>query len=151
MSTDLETPPARAADGGPVLQRCVVIVDEALPPGLAANAAAVLAFTLGARLPGLVGEDFADADGTAHAGLIPVGVPVLRAPAERLPALRAGALEAGLDVVAFPTFGQQTTDYAEFRAHVARTPGADLRYLALALHGPRRPVARLTGSLPLLR
>jgi hypothetical protein len=149
MSMQLETNPAEVER--PAVERCVVVVDEALPAGLAANAAAVLAFTLGARLPGLIGEDYADADGSAHPGLIPFGVPVLRAPGEHLGQLRAGALEAGVGVVAFPSFGQQTTDYAEFRAHVARTPAADLRYLALALHGPRRPVARLTGSLPLLR
>ena len=39
--------------------RCVVVVDEALAPGLAANAAAVMAVTLGAKLPAMVGEDFA--------------------------------------------------------------------------------------------
>jgi uncharacterized protein DUF2000 len=149
MSTELETRRAEAAR--PAMERCVVVVDEALPAGLAANAAAVLAFTLGARLPGLIGEDFADADGMAHPGLIPFGVPVLGAPVDRLAELRAGALAAGVGVVAFPSFGQQSTDYAEFRAHVARTPAAELCYLAVALHGARRAVARLTGSLPLLR
>jgi len=149
MSTEMQTKPAETAR--PAVERCVVVVDEALPAGLAANAAVVLAFTLGATVPGLIGEDYADADGTPHPGLIPLGVPVLRAPGERLGELRAGALEAGVGVVGFPAFGQQTTDYAEFRAQVARTPAAELRYLAVALHGPRRPVARLTGSLPLLR
>ncbi|SPB14458.1 hypothetical protein NOV72_01700 [Caballeronia novacaledonica] len=31
----------------PKLERCVIVVDEALPPGKASNAAAVVAFTLG--------------------------------------------------------------------------------------------------------
>ena len=34
---------------------------------------------------------------------------------------------------------------------VAGTPGAEMRFLGLALHGPRKPVAKLTGSLALLR
>ena len=68
--------------------RCVVVVDEELAPGLAANAAAVMAVTLGARLPALVGEDFEDAAGERHPGLITTGLPVLRAPAAELPALR---------------------------------------------------------------
>src|SRR5918992_2780684 len=43
-----------------VSERCVIVVDEDLPAGLAANAAAVLALTLGAREPELVGADFVD-------------------------------------------------------------------------------------------
>jgi hypothetical protein len=132
-------------------ERLVVVVDEALPPGLAANAAAVLAFTLGAQLPEFVGEDYRDADGGLHPGLIPVGLPILRAPGATLPGLRERALASGVAVVAFPSFGHRTNDYEEFRAFVARTPGAELRFLGLALHGPRRPVAKLTGSLALLR
>jgi hypothetical protein len=135
----------------PAPERLVVVVDEELPPGLAANAAAVLAFTLGAQLPEFVGADYRDGDGSLHAGLIPVGLPILRAPGATLPGLRERALAAGVSVVAFPTFGHRTNDYDEFRAFVARTPGAELRYLGLAFHGPRRPVAKLTGSLALLR
>jgi len=65
--------------------RCVVVVNQELAPGLAANAAAVMAVTLGARLPALVGDDFEDATGDRHAGLITTGLPVLRAPAQELP------------------------------------------------------------------
>ena len=36
-------------DGLP--ERCVIVVDESLPPGLAANAAGVLATTLGSTVP----------------------------------------------------------------------------------------------------
>ncbi len=135
----------------PVPERLVVVLDEALAPGLAANAAAVLAFSLGAQLPEFVGQDYRDADGGLHAGLIPVGLPILRAPGATLPGLRERALAAGVAVVAFPSFGHRTNDYEEFRAFVARTPGSELRFLGLALHGPRRPVAKLTGSLALLR
>jgi hypothetical protein len=132
-------------------ERLVIVVDETLAPGLAANAAAVVAFTLGAQLPGLRGPDVADADGALLPGLIPVGLPILRAPSDALTALHAGAVEAGLGVVAMPVFGHQTNDYDEFRTLVARTPGAELRFLAVAVHGPRRRVGRLTGSFGLLR
>src|SRR6202012_5386153 len=91
------------------------------------------------------------AAGGARPGRIPVALPILRAPADALTALHAGALAAELGVVAMPVFGHQTNDYDEFRALVARTPGADLRFLAVAVHGPRRRVGRLTGSFGLLR
>jgi Protein of unknown function (DUF2000) len=134
-----------------VPERCVIVVDEGLPPGLAANAAGVLAITLGSSIPGLVGEEFSDADGSRHAGLIRTVLPVLRAPSSRLSAVRAAALDRAVHVVDFPAFGQQTNDYDEFMARIAQTPAAQLRYLGIALYGCRRDVARLTGSLPLLR
>jgi hypothetical protein len=131
--------------------RHVIVVDEALPTGLAANAAAVLGITLGARIPGLVGDDFVDGDRRAHAGLIPFGLPVLRAPRPELATLSTRARETGLAVVDLPAFGQQTNDYDEFRRRVARTPAAVLEYLGVSISGPGRAVRRLTGSLPLLR
>ena len=132
-------------------ERCVIIVDEDLPAGLAANAAAVLALTLGAREPGLVGADFVDADAEPHPGLIPIGLPVLRAPRADLVELRRGAAADGVRVVDFPVFGQQTNDYEEFRGMVAATPAGELSYLGVALSGSARAVRRLTGRLALLR
>jgi uncharacterized protein DUF2000 len=136
---------------GATTERCVVVVDEALPPGLAANAAAVLALTLGATVGGLLDGDIVDADGQVHPGLIPIGLPVLCAPRERLTELRLRAAPAGVGVIDFPTFGQQTNDYDEFRGWVAAVPTAQLEYLGVVLHGSRRAVNRLTGNLRLLR
>jgi hypothetical protein len=129
--------------------RCVVVVDEALAPGLAANAAAVMAMTLGTKVPALVGEEFVDGAGELHPGLITTGLPVLRAAADELPRLRARAVEAEVGVIGFPRSGQTTTDYEHFRAMVAETPSPD--YLGLAFYGPGKTLRRLTGSLGLLR
>jgi hypothetical protein len=131
--------------------RTVVVLDRDLPKGLAANAAAVLALTLGARRPALVGADFEDAAGGAHLGLFPAGLPVLCAGAAELRALREAALERGLLVVDMPAFGQQTNDYAEFRAAVARTAPDRLDYLGMLISGPKKPVRAVTGQLALLR
>ena len=114
--------------------RCVVVVDEALAPGLAANAAAVMAMTLGAKVPDLVGEDFEDGGGARHPGLITSRA--FRCCAHRpasSPALRARAVEAEIGVVGFPASGQTTTDYEAFRAMVASTAAPD--YLGLAFYG----------------
>jgi len=132
-------------------ERCVIVVDQALPPGLAANAAAVLALSIGARFPQLPGQNLVDADGSVHPGLIPMGLPVLSASADRLAGLRAAALDEGLDVIDFPTAGQQTTDYDAFAGAVASTLGAELTYLGVAVCGPSKPVRKHTGRFPLLR
>jgi hypothetical protein len=135
---------------GQTAERCVIIVDADLAPGLAANAAAVLAVTLGATVTGLAGPDLVDADGEVHPGLFEKGLPVLGAERDALPDLRARALAAGVGVIDIPAVGQQTNDYDDVRAYVARTATADLEYLGLALHGSRRAVSRVTGTLRLL-
>ena len=60
-------------------------------------------------------------------------------------------MEADVEVIGFPRFGQETTDYEAFRERIAQTATADLDYLGLLLSGPKRAVNKLTGSLPLLR
>ena len=135
---------------GQTAERCVIVVDEELAPGLAANAAAVLALTLGVTVDGLVGPDLVDADGGVHPGLFSAGLPVLGAARQALSDLRARAVQAGVGVIDIPALGQQTNDYDEVRAYVARTATADLEYLGLALYGSRRAVSRVTGTLRLL-
>jgi len=132
-------------------QRCVIVLDKALAIGKAANAAAVLALTLGQRQPGLVGAPLTDASGASHPGLIPIGIAVLAAGADELGAIRAAAIAAACDVVDFPLLGQQTTDYASLLAAVAAVPTAELRYVGLALLGEKKAVAKLVAHLGLLK
>lgn len=129
--------------------RTVIVIDRELPKGLAANVTAVLAITLGVHRPNLVGPDFEDADGRAHLGLFPTGLPILGADAAELPALREAAQSNGLLVVDMPAPGHQTNDYDEFRTAVASE--ADLKYLGILVSGARKPVRAVTGQLGLLR
>jgi len=141
-----------AADPSTVPARCVVVLADDLPPGLAANAAAVLALSLGAAVPQLPGPDIVDADGTTHPGLIPIGFPMLKASREELRALRARARETeNVRVIDFPAPGQRTTNYAEFAQAVAQTRAAELDYVGVLVHGDKKPVNKLTGSYALLR
>lgn len=108
-------------------QRCVIVIDGELPAGKAANAAAVLALTVGQRHPALVGEPLVDASGCAHPGLIPVGIAVLAASQQEMSAIRGKAIAASCDVVSFPVQGQQTTDYGAFRDDGYRVATDELR------------------------
>ncbi|WP_420998235.1 DUF2000 domain-containing protein [Cupriavidus sp. 30B13] len=134
-----------------VPQRCVIVVDSELPVGRAANAAAVIALTVGQRHPGLVGLPLVDASGYAHPGLIPVGIAVLAAPQEALGSLRGKGLEAGCDVVGFPAEGQRTTDYQAFRAAVGQVPTQAMQYVGIALVGDKKPVGKIVANLGLLK
>ena len=131
--------------------RCVAVIDLGLPAGKAANAAAVMALTMGARHPHLVGEALTDSLGNAHPGLIPIGIPVLGAPVQDLPSIRGKAIQAGIEVVDFPVQGQQTNDYGEFRRMMSATAPNDVQYLGVMLFGTKKKVGRIVGRYSLLR
>jgi hypothetical protein len=132
-------------------ERCVIVVDIDLPAGRAANAAAVIALTVGQRYPGLVGAALIDASGFEHPGLISIGITVLAANTAELSSVRAHGLEAGCDVIDFPVQGQQTTNYAAFREAIAQVATPELRYVGVALVGARESIKKIVGKLALLK
>ena len=131
--------------------RCAIVVAADLPAGRAANAAAVIALTLGRLRPDLVGADLVDGSGVAHPGLIPIGVAVLAAPIAELGAVRAKALARDILVVDFPLQGQQTTDYLAFSAAVAARATDTLAYAGVGLVGSRRAIGKVVGRYGLLK
>lgn len=135
-------------------EKCVLVLDEALPLGIAANTAAILGITLGKHRPEAVGPDVADAEGAGHLGIIQFPVPVLKGTPESLQALRNALYRpeySDMTVVDFSDVAQSCQTYEDFIAKMAGASGADLRYFGLALCGDKKKVNRLTGSLPLLR
>jgi hypothetical protein len=132
-------------------ERCVIVVDVDLPAGRAANAAAVIALTVGQRHPSLVGAALIDASGVEHPGLISIGITVLAANTGELSSVRARGLEAGCDVIDFPVQGQQTTNYAAFSEAIARLATPELRYVGVAIIGAREPIKKIVGNLALLK
>lgn len=130
----------------------VIVVDDALPGGRAANAAALLAATTTAHVGGLLGPDAVDAEGRAHPGLPWAGCAVLGAPADRVAAIHARAAEVpGVFVAGLPMPAQATRVYDDYLRAVGGTAGADLAYGAVSLVGPRNRVDKLVHGLPLLR
>ena len=136
----------------PPQKKCVMVLDEALPVGLAVNAAAVLAVTLGHRVEGIVGTDVVDGSADLHAGLVKIPIPVLTTDAEAIRDIRSRAGQvAGLLVVDLTDAAQASKTYDEYTRRMATVTSEDLRYLGLALHGVKKSVNKLTGGLPLLR
>jgi len=129
----------------------VVVVDGSLPAGRAVNAAVCVAGATVDRVPGLLGDDAVDADGSLHPGLPWVGCTVLGAGAERLATLRArAAARPDVAVVDMPTQAQHTRVYDDYLSAVAGTPGEQLTYYAVSLVGPRKVVDKLVKGLTLL-
>lgn len=130
-------------------QRCVMVLNEALPPGKATNAAAVIALTLGQRHPRFVGEPLFDAEQRDYPGLIPVGIPVLAASQTEFSALRDRCVSAEVDLILFPEQGQTTTDYQAFSDAMRQIPGENWRLLGLAIVGEKKALRKLTAKLRL--
>lgn len=135
-------------------EKCVMVIDEDLPAGVAANTAAILGITLGKRLPELVGADVTDQSGGAHLGIIEFPVPILRGTRPVLKELREALRRPGfqdLTVVDFSELAQGCKTYDEFIEKMGDAPESTLEYLGVAICGPKKKVNQLTGSMPLLR
>jgi hypothetical protein len=130
----------------------VIVIDESLPPGLAANAATCVAAATTAGVGGLLGPDAEDATGSAHPGLPWAGCSVLGAPAARLPEIRErAAASLGVFIADMPAAAQSTRIYDEYLAAVGKTDTGDLSYLALSLVGPKNRIDKLVHRLSLLQ
>lgn len=135
-------------------EKCVLVMDGSLPPGVLANTAAILGITLGRERPEAVGGSVTDGDGRGHLGIIAFPVPVLRGSREDIRALREQLYQPEfqeLTVVDFSDLAQSCKTYGEFIQRMGRTPEDSLRYLGVAICGPKKKVNQLTGSMPLLR
>jgi hypothetical protein len=129
----------------------VVVVDGALPPGRAANAAICTAAATSRAVGGLLGDDAVDADGGHHPGLPWAGCTVLTADAETLRVIRTRATaRTDFFVADMPAAAQQTRVYTEYLAAVGTAPAAELDYYAVSIVGPRNPVDKIVGKLSLL-
>ena len=129
----------------------VVVVDESLPAGIAANAAICTAAATATRVEGLLGPDAVDAEGSAHPGLPWAGVSVLRASAEQLATIRAkAAASEDVFVADMPAAAQLTRVYDEYLQTVAGAASGELPYYAVSVVGPRNRVDKIVGRLPLL-
>lgn len=132
-------------------RKCVMVVEEGLPAGVAANATGVLAFTLGREVDFAVGPSVLDGSGTRHVGITRIPIPVLSADGETLRRLRSEATESDLLAVDFTDAAKMSRSYEEYERKLATKEATDLVYLGLALYGERKAVEKLTRGLPLLK
>lgn len=136
---------------GNATAKCVMVLNEELPVGLAVNTAGVLAFSLGREMGSVVGPEVLDGSGSSHLGITTLPIPILKAKEEVVKDIRARAGEEGLVVVDFTDAAQTSKTYEEYTEKIAAVTSEELEYLGVALYGDKKPVNKLTGSLPLLR
>lgn len=137
----------------PSTHKVVVILDEYLGPGLAANTASVLSVSLGNHLrEAVLGPALADASGQEHAPITNIPIPILKASQDDLRSLASDARTTqDLYMVDVTDAAQSTKNYDDYTTKLGRIEHDDLSYLGLALCGPKKTVNKFAGSLGLFR
>ncbi|WP_219418156.1 DUF2000 domain-containing protein [Pseudonocardia nigra] len=106
------------------------------------NVTAFLASGIAAN-PDLLGEPYADADGTRYLPMFRQPVLVFAGDADVLAAAHERALRRGLPAAVFTADLFATGHDEANRAAVAAVAGADLKLVGLAVHGPRNAVDKV--------
>jgi len=135
-------------------QKCVMVIDSALPLGFIANTAAMLGISIGKLHPQIVGTDVIDASDQTHTGISMYPISMLKGDEALLKDLRLRLFEpefSALTVVDFSDVAQKINVYADFAKKAAETPEREHAYYGIALFGDKKKINRLTGMLPLLR
>ena len=107
------------------------------------NVTAFLASGVAHRYPGVVGEPYADADGTAYLPMFGQPVLVLEGDAATLRAAHERCLRRQLEVSVFTADLFRTGHDEANRAAVAAVAAADLDLVGLGVHGPRNAVDKV--------
>lgn len=120
------------------LHKCTIIVDRALPPGLAMNAASVLGVCLGRTVEGLVGPDLQSQDGVCYPGVIRVPLPVLLGEGNTLFSLFSAAQnDPHILVLPFSALAQSCKTWEEYERRIVSAESAETELAALGLVGPK--------------
>lgn len=134
--------------------KCVMVIDEALPLGMIANTAGIMGITLGKHIPETVGPEVLDKSGCSHLGIIQIPVPVLKAGREKIKEMRQRLYQpefASLIVVDFSDVAQSCNIYDDYIEKAAAVEESSFSYFGIGICGEKKLVNKLTGSLPLLR
>lgn len=132
----------------------VIVINENLPQGIAANTAAIIGMSLGKKLPEAVGRDVTDQSGSLHPGIVELPVPILKSSAETIQEIRNIIQKveySSLTAVDFTDLAQGCRTYDEYIEKMALASDDSLKYFGIGLCGPKKKINRLTGSLPLMR
>lgn len=107
------------------------------------NVTAFLTSGIAAAFPGIIGEPYADADGTAYLAMIGQPVLVMEGDRDLLRLAHERALRRDLVVSVFTRELFTTGDDEANRAAVAAVAAADLDLVGLGVHAPRGVVDKV--------
>jgi hypothetical protein len=137
-STDAAGEPARFDT------KIAVVLRDDLEVWQRLNVTAFLVSGIGRRVPEVIGEPYADADGTEYLPMFRQPVLVLAGSKEALAASHDRAVSRGLAASVFTADLFATGNDRDNRAAVRAVRGKDLDLVGLAVYGPRNVVDKVT-------
>ncbi|MET9125161.1 DUF2000 domain-containing protein [Streptomyces sp. NPDC004528] len=123
--------------------KIAVLLRDDLEPWQRLNVTAFLVSGLGATLPEVVGEPYADADGIPYLPMFRQPVMIFEGGKETLAAAHGRALVRALPRAVFTSDLFATGNDRDNRAAVRAVPTADLDLVGLAVYGPRNGVDKV--------
>ena len=124
--------------------KIAVVLRDDLETWQRLNVTAFLVSGIGRRVPEVIGEPYADADGTEYLPMFRQPVLVLTGGKEVLAASRERAVSRGLAASVFTADLFRTGNDRDNRAAVGAVRGTDLDLVGLAVYGPRNAVDKVT-------
>ena len=141
MSTETQTAPET-----PIARfdtKIAVLLREDLAPWQRLNATAFLVSGLGAAVPEVIGEPYADADGTAYLPMFRQPVLVFQGTRQTLTTALDRALSRALPRAVFTADLFATGNDHDNRAAVGAVPKDALDLVGLAVYGPKNAVDKV--------
>ncbi|HEY1821913.1 MAG TPA: DUF2000 domain-containing protein [Trebonia sp.] len=124
--------------------KIAVVLRDDLEVWQCLNVTAFLVSGLGQRVPEVIGESYADADGTEYLPMFRQPVLVFEGGKEALTASRERAASRGLALSVFTADLFATGNDRDNRAAVRAVRPQDLDLVGLAVYGPRNAVDKVT-------
>ncbi len=123
--------------------KIAVVIRDDLATWQRLNVCAFLVSGIAAAMPELIGEPYADADGTKYLSMFGQPVLVFEAPAAVLTAAHTRGLSRGLPMSIFTADLFTTGNDEDNRAAVRAVAADALDLVGLAVHGPRNAVDKI--------
>ncbi|WP_432988390.1 DUF2000 family protein [Dactylosporangium sp. CA-233914] len=123
--------------------KIAVLLRDDLPVWQRLNVTAFVVSGVAGTQPELLGEDYADADGTTYLPMFGQPVLVFEGDAAALAAAHHRAVERGVACAVFTQELFETGNDTDNRAAVRAVARADLRLAGLAVHGPKNAVDKI--------
>lgn len=132
--------------------KIVMVVNNELSVGLAANTTAVLGISLGNDKKEIIGPICKDGSGIVHKGITSKTIPILGTNGKTLKLIYNKSIQDSLvDVIDFNQVAQGCRSYSDYLHKLLNTDNKDIEFSGLCLSGPTKQIEKLTGSLSLYR
>ncbi|MEV0271278.1 DUF2000 domain-containing protein [Hamadaea sp. NPDC050747] len=123
--------------------KIAVLLRDELATWQRLNVTAFLVSGVAAHEPSLIGEAYADADGTPYLPMFRQPVLVYAGSAALMSQAHRRALERGVAITVFTEDLFKTGNDVDNRAAVAAVPREELRLVGIGMHGPRSVVDKI--------